>query len=288
MKPNIMKLVSGIIVVAILGILGIAFLHQVQINQALETALTQSTSQVKQDGTSAIEEAYLVSGVLTPIETYVINASVVGAVSNVYVKNGDVVHAGDLLLKQDPTDVLLQAGNGSTTDEMLNRLKLAYATALDTYETNQALYKEGAISEAIYKQSLTQKENAELQYRGALNSIAELKAKTIVKSPGDGIVTGLAVKEGDRATAGTPLLNVVKSSTLQLKGNVPERWLSRLTPGMEVEVFIQATGQSYPGTLTYISPVSVASGQMFPLEISLKNEQDLLKSGMACSVSFAP
>ena len=242
--------------------------------------------EVEDIGVEQLQEEYVLSGVLSPIESYSVNAAVIGKIKEVLVEDGDEVKTGDVLIRQDPSDVLLQAGNGSTTDEMMQRLKLAYDTAEDTYEKNETLFEEGAISQAVYKQSLAQRDNAKLQYQGAANSIAKVTNKTIITSPGDGIVTGLQVKVGDSAGANTPLANVVNISQLKFKGSVPEQWLSHLSLGMEVEVYIGSFDETFQGSLTYISPVSVASGQMFPVEITIDNFEGRIKAGMACSVKL--
>lgn len=231
-------------------------------------------------------EEYAISGVLSAGESYSIKASVAGTISEVSVHNGDHVKSGDVLLKQNPKDALLQAGNGSTTDEMMQRLKIAYDTAQDTYEKNQKLFLEGAISETVYQQSLAQRDNAKLQYQGVAKSIAEITAKTVIASPADGTITELSVKVGDQAGINTPLVNVVNLSNLQLKASVPEKWLSRLEQGMAVELTIDSIGKTVQGELTYISPVSVASGQMFPIEITIDNSLGDLKAGMACTVTL--
>lgn len=286
MKGNMKKIVSIAIVLSLVAFGGITMNNHMKVEAAMEAAFSQNADGENGEVNQSTSGEYVLSGVLTPIASYTVSAAVIGKIKEVLVANGDEVATGDVLIRQDPSDALLQAGNGSTIGEMMERLKLAYDTAEENYQKNEILFGEGAISQTVYKQSLTQRDNAKLQYEGTSNSVAQITNKTVITSPGNGIVTGLLVKVGDSAGAGTLLTNIVNISKLQLKGSVPEQWLSSVSAGMKVELYINSLDETLQGELTYISPVSVASGQMFPVEITIDNSDGRLKAGMACSVKL--
>ena len=131
-----------------------------------------------------------------------------------------------------------------------------------------------------------QMENARLQYEGTAKYIMEQTGKTIIKSPGQGIVTSLNIQAGDYAGAGTPVATITDTSQVILKGNVYESWLSYLEPNAKIDVYIDTLDKTYEGTVTYISPVAISSGQMFPVEITLNNEQGELRAGMTASCTL--
>lgn len=230
--------------------------------------------------------AYVISGILSPVHTYNISTKVAGQITEVHIAKGDQVPANYILIRQDPTDIKLASGQGSTTDELVQRLKIAYDLAYDSHEKNKALYEAGAISQSMLDQSAAQAENARLQYEGTTKYIMEQTGKTIIKSPGTGIVTTLNIQAGDYVGAGTLIAIVTDTSKVILKGNVFESWLSKLSPKTKVDVYIDTLGKTYVGTISYISPVSVSSGQMFPIEITLDNTQGELRAGMTASVTL--
>ena len=279
-----------IVVVIIAALAGYKIYQNSKVNDALTAALAKSGEQTQgstqQPSVLDSEEGYVLSGVLSPIHSYTLTAKVGGQVQEVAVEKGALVKVGDLLVRQDATDVQLTAGQGSTTDELLQRLHETYQLAEDTYQKNESLYNQGVIAESVLKQSETQRDNAKLQYEGTAKSIAQQSAKTIIKSPGDGIVTGLTVQVGDYLAAGTQVASVVDISQLILKGTVPESILQQIKEGQKVTVQIESLNKTVDGIVTFVSPAAVSSGQMFPVEITISNDQQAIKAGMSASATL--
>ena len=283
-KPKsrkVMKfLVIGLFILLVIGLGRYYMEREAKINESLQAALARSPQTMEDAG------VFVINGILSPVHTYNITTKVAGQITEVPVAKGDKVRAGTVLARQDPADIILASGQGSTTDELLQRLKIAYDTAKDTYEKNKQLFEEGAIPEATLDQSAVQMENARLQYEGTAKYIMEQTGKTIIKSPGKGIVTSLNIQVGDYAGAGTPVATITDTSQVILKGNVYEGWLSYLEPNAKIDVYIDTLDKTYEGTVTYISPVAISSGQMFPVEITLNNEQGELRAGMTASCTL--
>ena len=270
----------GLIILLIIGVGRYYMEREAKINESLQAALARSPQTMEDAG------VFVINGILSPVHTYNITTKVAGQITEVPVAKGDKVRAGTVLARQDPADIILASGQGSTTDELLQRLKIAYDTAKDTYEKKKQLFEEGAIAEATLDQSAVQMENARLQYEGTAKYIMEQTGKTIIKSPGQGIVTSLNIQAGDYAGAGTPVATITDTSQVILKGNVYESWLSYLEPNAKIDVYIDTLDKTYEGTVTYISPVAISSGQMFPVEITLNNEQGELRAGMTASCTL--
>ncbi len=274
-----------IVVVIIAALAGYKIYQNSKMNDALTAALAKSDEETqdlsRQPSALEGEEGYVLTGVLSPIHSYSVAAKVGGQVQEVAVEKGVPVKMGDILVRQDATDVQLTAGQGSTTDELLQRLQETYQLAEDTYQKNKSLYDQGVIAESVLRQSQTQRDNAKLQYEGTANSIAQQTAKTIIKSPGDGIVTGLTVQVGDYLAAGAQVASVIDISQLILKGTVPESILQQIKEGQKVSVQIESLDKTVDGVITFVSPAAVSSGQMFPVEITITNDQQAIKAGMS-------
>ncbi|HHV64901.1 MAG TPA: efflux RND transporter periplasmic adaptor subunit [Peptococcaceae bacterium] len=278
-RKHLIFLGIGLLILLILGA-GYRTYQETKIKESLQAALAKGPQ------TAEDTEVFVISGILSPIHTYNISTKVSGQITEVSVTKGEHIKANTVLARQDPTDVKLASGQGSTTDELLQRLKIAYDTAKDTYEKNKELFDAGAIAQTVLDQSAVQMENARLQYEGTAKYILEQTGKTIIKSPGQGIVTSLNIQAGDYAGAGTPIATITDTSQVILKGNVFESWLSYLKPKAKVDVYIDTLDKTYEGIVTYISPVAVSSGQMFPVEITINNELGELRAGMTASCTL--
>ncbi|MHC1721074.1 MAG: efflux RND transporter periplasmic adaptor subunit [Clostridiaceae bacterium] len=258
----------------------------IQINNALAAALAKSDGQAEGAGGTIQTGGFLITGVLSPIYTYNVSARAGGQVEEICIVKGQKVKIGDILLRQNAKDVQLSAGQGSTTDELLQRLKVAYDSAEDTYKRNKALYDAGFISESSLKQLEAQKENARLQYEGTSKAISQQTAKTVITSPGNGVVSGLSIQQGEYLNAGTAIASISDTSKLILKGNVIDSKLQKISKGDKVQVKIDTLNKTLEGEVTFVSPISVASGQMFPIEITLDNSMEEIKAGMSASVKL--
>lgn len=261
-------------------------IHVKKDDKAIEAAFAESADNESETSTDGLDGERVLAGILEPVESYAVKASVTGKVTRVLAENGTVVKAGTVLVQQDPTDVQNQVGQGSTSPELLERLRVSYELAEDTYQNNKALYEAGAVSESALKQSETQRNAARLQYQGTANLVKEQTAKTDITSQGTGIVTELNLKAGDTLTAGSPVATVVDVSSVVVTAKVPENWVGTLSLGNEVSVIVKSLGKTVKGTISYISPVSSSSGQLFPVKIEIDNSEGSLKSGMTCSIDF--
>lgn len=255
-------------------------------SKAIEAAFKGGASGGTDSPYNGSADERVLTGMLEPVESYSIKASVAGKVTSVLVENGMEVKAGTILVKQDPTDVQNQAGQGSTSSELLEKLRVSYELAEETYQKNKTLYEAGAISESAYRQSETQRNTALLQYQGTAKLVAEQTTKTNITSHGPGIVTELNLKPGDMLNAGSPVATIVDVSSVVVTVKVPENWIGTLAEGDTVSVLVESLGESVKGIITYISPVASSSGQLFPVKIKIDNTDGSLKPGMSCAIDF--
>ncbi len=261
-------------------------IHVKKDGKAIEAAFAEPAGSGAEASSDGLDDERVLAGILEPVESYTVKASVAGKVTSVLVKNGMEVKAGTVLVKQDPTDVQNQAGQGSTSSELLEKLRVSYELAEDTYQNNKALYEAGAISESAYRQSETQRNTARLQYQGTAKLVQEQTAKTDITSQGPGIVTELNLKAGDTLNAGSSVATVVDVSSVVVTAKVPENWVGTLSEGDTVSVIVKSLGKTVKGTISYISPVASSSGQLFPVKIEIDNTAGSLKPGMTCSIDF--
>ncbi len=229
---------------------------------------------------------YSILGTLSPAKSASITSKISGRVNSVEVVKGDLVKAGALLVQLDDTDVQLQSGAGGMASDNVQKYKIAYELANDVYVKNKNLYVNGAIPQMTYEQSLASMQQAEIQYKTAATALAEQVQKTRITSPISGIVVAISVQQGDAVTQGAQLISIVNMDQVILKGTVPESIIGVLNQGQDVSVTVESLyGQSFKGKVSFISPVSVPAGQIFPVEISVSNVDNALMAGMTASAT---
>ena len=237
------------------------------------------------------DEAQIVQG---SIETEVtdLNSKIAGNVAAVYVKEGDSVSKGDVLVQIDSTTIeakLAQAQgaraaaqaqaekarNGARGEEIA-KAKAAYDYARKSYDRMKNLLAEEAISQATFDQVEAQyiaaKETYDMAQSGArYEDIAAANALVVqangavseatgyledakIKAPKDGVVTAVNVSEGQLISTGMPLITVTANIDPWVSFDIPETELKKLKEGQKVQLKIPAyENVKFEGTVTNIS-----------------------------------
>jgi HlyD family secretion protein len=130
------------------------------------------------------------------------------------------------------------------------------------------------------------------------NAVKQLGYTTIT-SPRDGIIMAKYVEEGTivsgsksaQGGAGTTLVDIADTSKLQAIVNVDETDISKIKPGMEVEVTVDAYSDPddiWAGTVTKIAPQTVTAQNVttVPVTVDIKTVDTRLKPGMNATCDF--
>ncbi|CAG4972845.1 MAG: efflux RND transporter periplasmic adaptor subunit [Lysobacter sp.] len=200
-----------------------------------------------------------------PAEAQVV-AKTSGVALSVLVEEGDVVRAGQTLVRLDASRAELQAAQ---TAAQMNKLQNQFARA-------QTLAKEQLIAASDYDQIRYDLENAR-----AANRLANLELSyAAVKAPISGVVASVTPKPGNFVQINTPIVRIVDTSTLEAVLNVPERELATMQAGLPVDLRVDALpGKTFTGTIDRISPV-VDSGSGTFRVIAEFDSGGLLQPGM--------
>ncbi|GAB3537804.1 efflux RND transporter periplasmic adaptor subunit [Noviherbaspirillum agri] len=197
----------------------------------LTTAVVQSNSVA---GTSSFD------GIVEAVRQTVIAAQVQGAVTELNVKAGDTVKAGQVLLR---IDARTASQNSAASRAQVQAARSALNVATREYERQKTLLAKEYISQAAF-------ERAEAQYRATtaeLNAqIAQASAADIqsgffvVKAPYSGVVSEVPVSLGDMAMPGRPLLTLYDPAALRVTASVPQTALAQFADNTPAKVELPA------------------------------------------------
>jgi len=195
-----------------------------------------------------------------------------GIVTQVMVKEGDNVRAGQVLLTTD----------AATLQQNLAQLETAYELAKTTFERQQNLWNQKIGSEIQYLQAKNQKESVERQ-------IATLKtqiAMTRVTSPISGTVNAVNVKIGEMAAPGMPVVQVVNLSKMKVTAKVADSYINSVKKGDPVTVKFPDINEEMQGRLTFVGQVVNPMTRTFDIEVALPNKDNKLKPNLLAMVSI--
>ena len=165
-----------------------------------------------------------------------------GVALSVLAEEGQVVRAGQTLVRLDADRAALQAAQ---TGAQMRKLE-------SSYERSRQLAGQKLISANDIDQIRFDLENAR-----AANRLANLEVSYAqVTAPISGMIAERMIKPGNFAQANTPIFRIVDVSRLEAVLNVPERELATLRAGLPVTMEVDAMpGRGFTGEIDRIAPV---------------------------------
>lgn len=179
-----------------------------------------------------------------------------GQVKAVYVREGQAVKKGQLLLKLD--DAIMQQ-NVTANRQQLEGIKTQLSFARNLYQRQKNLWDQGIGTEVQLITAKTNVESLENQLKSAQEGVqvAVEQAKTAyVYSDVSGIADVVNIKVGETFTGmtlGGPQIKIVNTSSLKVITNVPENYLTRIHKGSPVEVTIPDANKKINSNISLIS-----------------------------------
>lgn len=158
----------------------------------------------------------------------------------------------------DRYDRIFQQDPGAISASTRERAAASYAAAQAALEAAEAERER-----ARQQRGATGDDNARLREAEAALEQARIDlAETRLLAPSDGGITNLKIDEGQRATAGTPLMTFVSATDVWVKAYLRENSIGQIEPGDPVEIVLDALpGRVLPGTVASVGfAVSVPSG----------------------------
>ncbi|WP_113652089.1 efflux RND transporter periplasmic adaptor subunit [Pedobacter namyangjuensis] len=249
---------------------------------------------VEAAGNKKVVETVTASGKIQPETEVKLSSEVSGEVTELLVKEGDVVKKGQLLCKVRPD--ILQSGyeravasynsqkaTVASTQQQLIQNQANFANASATYKRNVELYNKKVISASEFDAAkaayltaqanlASAKENVTGAKFGLEQSGANVKeaganlARTTIYSPVDGVVSKLSIELGDRILgtsqmAGTEIMRISNLSSMEVNVDVNENDINRVNVGDSATIEVDAfADKKFKGIVTEIASSSTSVG----------------------------
>ncbi|MEZ4386676.1 MAG: efflux RND transporter periplasmic adaptor subunit [Candidatus Krumholzibacteriia bacterium] len=284
-----------ILVVVVVGLVGLSLGRR-------DTRVRVEVAEVSLRDLTAIVSA---SGTVEPQKSVDVSANVMGTITRLQVKEGQLVRQGDLLLEIDPTEYrsavdALEAGVLTGRAD----LKLAEASldkAQQDHKRQAELFREGLSSEEQLVAARTNLQVEEARVDAARHRLAQTQAnldkarydlaKVTIAAPMSGLITRLTVEEGENAimgtlnNPGTVLLTIADMGTLEAVVEVDETEVVQVRLGQPAMVSIDAfPDEEFPGHVSEIgnSPIRGGGQQAvdFEVKVVLDRAPEAIRPGL--------
>ena len=179
-----------------------------------------------------------------------------GTVKKIYVKNGQSVKKGQLLLSLD-TDIMM-----SSLAELQTGLELAKTV----FEKQQRLWMDEQIGSEI--QYLQAKNN----YDGLVQKVKTLKEQielSEIRAPFAGSIDNIFAKEGQLAGPQMPAIRLVNTSGVYVKADVPESYANRVHVGTPASVAFTSMDYEVAAEVLQVGQFIQEGNRTFSINVSL-------------------
>jgi len=234
------------------------------------------------------------AGAVEPIRTVEVKSKASGEIFALQVETGDIVSAGDLLVRVDPR-VPQATLRQAEADLTLARAQLE--TSQSQLRRSEELYNTQSITEQEYEDARLAVASSQASLVRAERSLEDARISaedTEVKAPISGVIiqknveVGTVISSATREVGGgTVLLQMANLDTVQVRALVDETDIGKIQPGMDVTITVDAyQNRPFQGQVLKIEPMATVEQNvtMFPVLVHIPNRQRLLKPGMNAEV----
>jgi membrane fusion protein, multidrug efflux system len=238
----------------------------------------------------AIVRSVVANGTTEPARVAAIGPQMTGRIGAILIKEGDRVKAGAALVRLDSTEAtlrVLQTAAGAAQS------KAQYELARAEYERLAPLAAKGTISAQQLQRLEAQRDalkSATDAAHVAQSDAARMQGNTTIKAPFAGIVSKVPMEVGEIATMMPPsvLLRLVDLSGVDVRVQVHERELGRVSIGDQIEARFPSSNQKALGQVTFISPEIDARTRNAEVVTRIPNPDGALRAGMFAEISIKP
>lgn len=172
-----------------------------------------------------IDDKFFTTGTLISNEEVELATETSGIIREIYLKEGETVEEGDLLVKIDDSDLQAQ----------LNRANFRLQLAEERAGRQQTLLEKGGISQEEYDATV----NEVNVFRAEVNLIDAQIADTEIRAPFSGVIGLRYVSDGSYISPTTRIATLQDIDPIKIDFSIPERYASKVKVGTPLTFEVQ-------------------------------------------------
>lgn len=245
-------------------------------------------------------------GYVDPYVKVDVKSTVSGKIVGIRVREGATVKVGEVMAEVEPD--VNQAQTLSDVKGSLSQARVSFKNAQRDFTQQEALFKNGLISDQAYRAAKTTRDLADEAYKAAETRYQIVEARGIpisgnattqiarVTSPMNGVVIKRGVELGDTITsgvssynAGTVVYTVADLGSLIIRVNLNEVDIAKVKVGQAVRISLDAYPQrTFTGKVRFLAPSAelVDKIKVFKVEIALDDLSDVYRTGMSANIEI--
>jgi len=244
-----------------------------------EVALEFTAGEVVKPTKVSMPELIEFSGPLVAPGTVVVRSKSAGTLLSLAVAEGSRVHVGQALGQVDLEELRYRAAERSASVESA-RAQLEQAER--QYKANQGLADQKFIASTALDTSRAALEAARaslLSAKAQYDTSQVVLRQAALVAPINGVVSKRHALPGEKLAPEQQMLSIVDLSKLELAGLVGTHEVSRLKPGMAVNVRIEGVDKPVEARIARIAPAAEPGTRSIGVTLELSNPKEEFRAG---------
>jgi membrane fusion protein (multidrug efflux system) len=238
-----------------------------------KTAMPEVAVEAEVAKATTFEQFINTVGTLRSNQTITIKPEIDGKIEEIFVKSGQFVEKGDVLIQLNDRAYVAQLKDAEA------KLKLATAK----HERAKLLQKRGAGKKTDREEAYASMLVAEAEVEKAKSQLE----KTIIISPFEGFLGMIDINLGQYLKIGEDLITLDDTSPIKVDFRIPERLLTKVKIGDIVSLEIEGfEGNSFEAEIESIDTVVDPLGHSIRIRASFENLDNELRPGLFANVKI--
>ncbi|AXT61330.1 efflux RND transporter periplasmic adaptor subunit [Aquimarina sp. AD10] len=196
-----------------------------------------------------------------------------GILTRVYVQKGQKVTKGQLLARIDDGGL----------SQQLSQVEVQTQLAKTTFDRQKRLWDQKIGSEIQFLQAKT---NFEAQ-QNAVNQIKRQLAKTTINAPFSGVIDDIITEQGNVVSVGqNAIIRIVNLDDMYIETEVPERYISSIIKGKNVEVYFPILGKTIQTKIRQVGNYINPNNRSFAVEVGIPSNGGTIKPNLTAKVKI--
>ena len=239
------------------------------------------------NASDASSETLVVSETVKPIiepvpatvaakQTTLISSRLLARITQINVRAGDNVTAGQLLIELEKQDLVSRANQAQ---QQINSIQARLLEASANLERAQKLVDEGSIAVSDFDRIRATHDSLTAELSAAQLALQEAETAVSyseIRAPIAGRVVDRFAEPGNTATPGTTLLSIYNPLSLRIEAQVREQLALSLNLGQVVKVEIPSLNKTFDGEIEELVPAASPGSRSFLVKVHMQAADNLL------------
>ncbi len=246
---------------------------------AAANSIELSTSDVVQAQKMDMVLGLPVSGTLKASQSAMVKARVAGELLDLVVREGDLVKAGQVIARIDPTEYQARERQAKQqADAALAQVDIAQKQ----FDNNKALVVQGFISQTALQNTSASLNGAKATHMAAVAALDVTRKAlddAIVRTPISGQIAQRLAQAGERVGIDARIVEVVNLSQLELEAALTAADASLVRNGMKAQLKVEGLDEAVAAKILRINPTAQAGNRSVMVYLGVAG-QDGLRQGV--------